>query len=165
MQNKTLRSFLVNQGKTDPFYHSIWVGKFINNIMKKGNKTFIENQWLNSQRIFRQQENKDLIFILLETLLRVRPLVELKSKKIGKGRRRKQIFLAIATSNFRRLRVSIRWIGQALKIYRGKDLSKKIIEEFTLISAGASNVNLKQKHIILNTLANRTRLRYKWMLR
>jgi len=59
-------------------------------------------------RLFRQKEQKDLIFTLLETLLRVRPLLELKAKKIGKGRRRKQIFLAIATSNFRRLRVSVR---------------------------------------------------------
>jgi len=106
-------------------------------------------------------EQKDLIFILFETLITTRPLVELKSRKIGKGRRRRQIFLAVATGNFRRLRVAIRWIGGALRSYSGTKISTKMMEEFQLIKAGTSTVNVKQRHIIINTLANRTRLRYK----
>ena len=129
--------------------------------MKKGNKTFIEKQWLLAMQQYRRKEQKDLIFTLFETLITTRPLLELKSRKIGKGRRRRQIFLAIATGNFRRLRVAIRWIGQALRAYPGTKIANKIVEEFHLIKSGNSTVNSKQKHIIINTLANRTRLRYK----
>lgn len=165
MKNNSIRRYKTNQTKIDPFYSSIWVGKFINNIMKKGNKTFVEKQWLIAQQTHRRKEQKDLIFILLETLIATRPLLELKARKIGRGRRRRQIFLAIATGNFRRLRVAIRWMGQALRSYPGHSLADKMIEEFQLIQNGMSTVNTKQKHIITNTLANRTRLRYKWMLR
>lgn len=165
MKANSLIKSKVNQTKLDPFYSSIWVGKFINNIMKKGNKTFIENQWLLAINVFRRTEQKDLIFVLFETLVRIRPLLELKSKKIGRGRRRKQIFLAIASGNFRRLRVAIRWVGQSLRGYPGTRLAEKIVQEFTLIAGGGSSVNNKQKHIITQTVANRTRLRYKWMIR
>lgn len=110
----------------DPKYSSLTAAKFINNLMRKGEKSIAQKIFYNSLNLLTKKLKKDKpIEILEEAIKNTSPLLEVKSRRVGgatyqvpyevKGRRREAL--------------AMRWIIEAAKKKKGRTMAEKLAQE------------------------------------
>jgi len=145
----------------DHTYHSIYISKFINFLMLSGKKStaesifyqaiqeLVENRLREDRAIENAQEikadenkKKDFVnFLFLDILNKVRPMARLKSKRIGGANYQVPVEITKETS----LKVAMKTIINVARGKSGKDMSKKLLNEFLNILNREGDV-IKQKN-------------------
>lgn len=67
----------------DGFYNSYWIGKFINNFIKSGNKLTIEKELKKSLLFFKLNQKHYFIVLFLECLENIKPMFKMASTMKG----------------------------------------------------------------------------------
>jgi len=67
----------------DPKYKSMLVAKFVNNLMKKGKKNTAQSILYNAFDLIEERTSKDPLGVFQSALENVRPVVEVKSRRVG----------------------------------------------------------------------------------
>ncbi len=67
----------------DPKYKNVLASKFINNMMKKGKKSIARTILYDAFDIIEEKTKKDPLEIFLKALEKVKPEVEVKSRRVG----------------------------------------------------------------------------------
>ena len=125
----------------DPVYGDLIVAKFINNLMKKGNKSLSEKIFYQSiEKIKQQGKVDDGIELFKKALDNVAPMLEVKSKRIGGATYQ----VPIEISEARRMALAMRWIISYSKARKGQTMSDKLAAEL-LAAANNDGSAVKKK--------------------
>lgn len=117
--------------KPDFKYHSILVSKFINNLMHDGKKSIASKEFYEAMDIVSKKIKDQTPLEIFETALEnVKPLVEVKSKRVGGANYQ----VPVDVPRKRQLALAIRWILQSARSKKGQkihiSLANEIIDAF-----------------------------------
>ena len=121
-------------------YDSVTVGKFINQVMKKGKKTIAQKIVYQSFDIIKEKSKKPALEIFEQAIKNVTPLIEVKSKRIGGATYQVPREVKIE----RGLCLAVRWILQAARTKKGKAMKEKLAEEL-LAASNNQGAAIKKK--------------------
>ena len=114
--------------RPDVRFRSTLVSKFINNLMHKGKKSVAEKVFYQAAEILQTRfTDKEPLEVFEAAVNNVKPLVEVKSKRIGGATYQ----VPIEVSKKRQLSLAIRWILAATRSKKGKATYLKLADELT----------------------------------
>ncbi|MEF3244905.1 MAG: 30S ribosomal protein S7 [Caldisericaceae bacterium] len=142
----------------DPIYDHVMVAKLINNLMKGGRKSLAEKIVYSSFDIIKEKTGKDPIEIFELALEKVRPLVEVKPRRVGGATYQ----IPIEIEKERGQKLAIKWIIAAARSVKGKRMEEKLSEE--IINAANETGAAYKKKIDLHKMAeaNRSYAHLRW---
>ncbi|MCK4400730.1 30S ribosomal protein S7 [bacterium] len=124
----------------DPKYNNQIVAKFVNCIMKRGKKSLAESILYDSLDIINKTTKKDSLEVFKQALDNVKPVLEVKSKRIGGATYQ----VPIEVSSDRRTSLAMRWIINYSKARKGKSMGEKLAQEIIDASKG-QGASIKKK--------------------
>ncbi len=112
--------------KPDPKHGNLLVSKFINNLMLKGKKLKAEGIFYDALDIVAERiKGKDPLDVFLAALENVKPLLEVRSKRVGGATYQ----VPMEVSQKRRQSLAIRWMLSASRDKKGRPMSERLAEE------------------------------------
>ncbi|MCX7677786.1 MAG: 30S ribosomal protein S7 [Spirochaetes bacterium] len=142
----------------DPKYGSKLVSKFINVMMLKGKKGVSESIFYRSMDIIQEKTKKDPIEIFMQALENVKPLVEVKSRRVGGATY--QVPVEIRPE--RRQALAIRWIIMNARSRSEKTMYQKLAAEL-MDAYNNTGLSIKKKEDTHKMAeANKAFSHYKW---
>lgn len=142
----------------DPFFKSEMVSKLVNNVMRGGRKSVAEKIVYRAFEIVKEKTQKDPLEVFELALEKVRPLVEVKPRRVGGATYQ----IPIEMDKKRGQKVAIKWIIKASRDKKGKAMYQKIAEE--IIEASNESGTAYKKKIDLHKMAeaNRSYAHLRW---
>ena len=142
----------------DPKYGSKLVSKFVNCMMLEGKKGISETILYKAMEIIEQKTQKNPIEVFVQSLENVKPLVEVKSRRVGGATY--QVPIEIRAE--RRQALAIRWIISYSRGRSEKTMFQRLAGEFmdAYNNTGASIKKKEDTHKMAE--ANRAFSHYKW---
>lgn len=142
----------------DPVYNDVMVAKLINNVMKGGKKSLAEKIVYAAFDIVKEKTGKDPLEIFELALDKVRPLVEVKPRRVGGATYQ----IPIEIERERGQKLAIKWIIQAARSVKGKRMEEKLADE--IINAANETGAAYKKKIDLHKMAeaNRSYAHLRW---
>ncbi len=142
----------------DPKYGNIVVSKFINCMMLKGKKGVAEQAFYKALELIGNRTQKDPIEVFITSLENVKPLVEVKSRRVGGATY--QVPVEIRPE--RRQALAIRWIINNARNRNEKTMFQKLAGELldAYNNTGASIKKKEDTHKMAE--ANKAFAHYKW---
>ncbi|MCV2531369.1 MAG: 30S ribosomal protein S7 [Candidatus Lightella neohaematopini] len=139
-------------------FNSLILAKFINTIMKNGKKSIAEKILYGALNILEQKVNKKPIEILELALSNVRPVVEIKSRRVGGSTY--QIPVEVNTN--RRNTLAIRWIVLSARKRKDKSMIIRLANELfdAINSKGLAIKKREDTHRMAE--ANKAFAHYRW---
>tara|TARA_X000001036_G_C20676792_1_gene804492 strand:+ start:387 stop:851 length:465 start_codon:yes stop_codon:yes gene_type:complete len=110
----------------DPIYGELMVQKFINNLMRGGKKSISEKIFYSSLDIVKSKTKSDSLEMFKKAMDNVKPLVEVKSRRIGGATY--QVPIQVPTQ--RGFALATRWIITYATSRKGRSMSEKLAAEF-----------------------------------
>ncbi|MBZ9569838.1 30S ribosomal protein S7 [Patescibacteria group bacterium] len=142
----------------DPVYDNVTIAKFINQVMRRGEKTIARKIVYRTFDIIKEKTKKDPLEIFDLALKNAAPLLEVKPRRIGGATYQ----VPREVRGERRLTLAIRWIIQAAKSRKGRPMREKLAEE--LIAASNNTGAAIKKKINMHRMAeaNRAFAHFAW---
>ncbi|HOF13784.1 MAG TPA: 30S ribosomal protein S7 [Spirochaetota bacterium] len=142
----------------DPKYGNIVVSKFINSMMTEGKKGVAERAFYKALELIGQRTQKDPIEVFINSLENVKPLVEVKSRRVGGATY--QVPVEIRPE--RRQALAIRWIVTHSRNRSEKTMFQKLAGELldAFNNTGTSIKKKEDTHKMAE--ANKAFAHYKW---
>jgi len=142
----------------DPKYGNIVVSKFINCMMLKGKKGVAEQAFYKALELIGERTQKDPIDVFITSLENVKPLVEVKSRRVGGATY--QVPVEIRPE--RRQALAIRWLINNARSRNEKTMFQKLAGELldAYNNTGASIKKKEDTHKMAE--ANKAFAHYKW---
>ncbi len=142
----------------DPRYRSTVVAKFVTRMMLRGKKSIARKILYDAFGIIEQRVKKDPLEVFLKALENVKPVVEVKSRRVGGSTY--QVPVEIRES--RRDALAMRWMIQFARQRSGHSMSEKIAGEIidAYNSTGATFKKKEDTHRMAE--ANKAFAHYRW---
>lgn len=142
----------------DPLYKSQLLAKFTNSLMKKGKKSLAQSILYGAFDIMKGKTNEDPLALFQKAVNNVRPMVEVKSRRVGGSTY--QVPTEVRPSRSQAL--SIRWIiGFAMG--RGeKSMAAKLAGELLDAANGRGAAIKKKEDTHRMAEANKAFAHYRW---
>ncbi|HEY5502458.1 MAG TPA: 30S ribosomal protein S7 [Candidatus Anoxymicrobiaceae bacterium] len=142
----------------DPVYNSVLVAQFINRIMQDGKKSTAEKIVYGALNSIGQREGVDPVQVLQKAIENVRPLLEVKSRRVGGATY--QVPVEVKTRRGRTL--AVRWIVTFSRQRREKTMAERLAGE-VLDAANRTGHSVKKKEDIHRMAeANKAFAHYRW---
>lgn len=143
----------------DARFNSVLVSKFTNGLMQRGKKTVAQKIFYDAMDLVGERvKDTDVLTVFEEAMEKVRPKVEVKSRRVGGATYQ----VPMEVRQTRRNALAIRWIIGFAKSRSGKSMSEKLAAE--LIDAfnnrGASVKKKDDTHRMAE--ANKAFAHYRW---
>ena len=153
------RSAEKRQPLPDPKYKSALLGKFMNMIMERGKKSLAEDIVYGALDVLKSKiKDRDPLEVFKQALENVRPLLEVKSRRIGGATYQVPIEVRLERGQF----MAMRWIRDFARGQKGKPMKTKLADE--LFSAynreGAAMKKREDTHRMAE--ANKAFAHFKW---
>jgi len=147
------------QAKKDPKYSSQLVGKFINMIMKQGKKSVAEKIVYSCLDIIKDKSgNSDAVGVFTKAIDNAKPLLEVKSRRIGGATYQ----VPIEVKQPRGIFLAMMWIRNFARAKKNRPMEERLAEE--LISAykkeGSAIKRREDTHKMAE--ANKAFSHYRW---
>ena len=143
----------------DPRFNSVLVTKFTNGIMERGKKTLAQGIFYGAMDIIAERVNeKEPLVVFDEAMGKVRPKVEVKSRRVGGATYQ----VPVEVRPERRNALAIRWIIDFAKKRPGKTMSEKLAAELldAFNNRGAAVKKRDDTHRMAE--ANKAFAHYRW---
>ncbi|MCL1911074.1 MAG: 30S ribosomal protein S7 [Leptospirales bacterium] len=142
----------------DPKYHSKLVSKFVSCMMFSGKKGVSETIFYRAMDILQNKTSKDPIEVFVQALENVKPMVEVKSRRVGGATYQ----VPIEIRSERRQALGIRWIINHSRGRSEKTMFEKLAAELmdAYNNTGASIKKKEDTHKMAD--ANKAFAHYKW---
>jgi len=112
--------------KPDPRYKSMLVSKFINCLMKEGKKSLAQAIFYRAMEVIEGRvEDKSPLEVFEEAIGNVKPLVEVRSRRIGGMTYQ----VPCEVRGKRQISLAIRWIVQAARSKKGRPMYLRLADE------------------------------------
>jgi small subunit ribosomal protein S7 len=142
----------------DPIYGSIVVAKVINHIMKKGKKNAAQKIVYGAFDIMKEKTQKDPLQVFETALENARPLLEVKSQRIGGATY--QVPRPVVKE--RGMALSVRWILDAARKKKGVPMAQKLADELINAANHAGSAIKKKEDTHRMAEANRAFAHFKF---
>jgi len=142
----------------DPKYGSKLVSKFINCMMMQGKKGISETNFYKAMDIIQKKTQKDPIEVFVQALENAKPLVEVKSRRVGGATY--QVPVEIRPE--RRQALGIRWLITAARERNEKTMTERLSAELLDASNNRGNAVKKREDVHRMAEANRAFSHYRW---
>jgi small subunit ribosomal protein S7 len=142
----------------DPKYKSVLVAKFINNLMKKGKKSTAQSILYGAFDIIEEKIKKDPLAAFQTALENVRPVVEVKSRRVGGSTY--QVPTEVRPA--RRQALSMRWVIAFAKARGEKTMAAKLAGELIDASNERGAAIKKKEDTHRMAEANKAFAHYRW---
>jgi small subunit ribosomal protein S7 len=109
----------------DPKFNNVVVAKFVNAIMESGKKSVAENIVYGAFEIVQSKSKMDPIAFFMEVLDKVKPSVEVKSRRVGGATYQ----VPVEVRPTRAVAVAMRWIKEAASNRNDKTMESKLASE------------------------------------
>ena len=143
----------------DPKYNNKTISRFINMLMLDGKKWNAESIVYGSLEIVAQKTHKtDALEVFNKAVDNVRPLLELKSRRVGGATYQ----IPVEVRGERGVSLALRWIRNAARTRKGKPMKQRLADElFEAYNSQGSAVK-KKEEIHKMAEANRAFSHYRW---
>lgn len=135
----------------DPLYNSELVSKFINFVMERGKKTSAQHIVYGAFDIIKEKKQEDPLQIFEKAIERVRPQVEVRSRRVGGANY--QVPMPVAGR--RQNALAFRWIIAAARARKGRSMEEKLAAEFLDILEGVGGTMKKKEDVNRMAEANK----------
>ena len=142
----------------DPVYNSVLVSQFINRIMVEGKKSKAEKIVYEAMSVIGQREGVDPVQVLQKAVENVRPLLEVRSRRVGGATY--QVPVEVKTRRSRTL--AVRWIVTFSRTRREKTMAQRLAGEL-LDATNRTGISIKKKEDLHRMAeANKAFAHYRW---
>ncbi|MEI8093532.1 MAG: 30S ribosomal protein S7 [Spirochaetales bacterium] len=142
----------------DPIHHSVVVAKFIRRMMYDGQLMTSSNIVMRAFALLAEKSGKEPLEVFLKALDNVKPVVEVKSRRVGGSTY--QVPIEIRES--RREALAHRWIINASRTRSGKSMSEKLAAELFDAFSNTGSAFKKKEDTHRMAEANKAFSHYKW---
>ena len=143
----------------DPKYRSRLLGKFMNMVMERGKKSTAEHIVYGALETLKEQvKDKDPLEVLEAAIENVRPLVEVKSRRIGGATYQVPVEVKQERGRF----MAMRWIRDFARNQKGKPMKVKLAAELLNAYKKEGPAIKKKDDTHRMAEANKAFAHYKW---
>ena len=143
----------------DPKFGSVDLSKFMNVVMESGKKAVAERIIYGALEQIEKKANKDPLEIFMVAINNVKPMVEVKSRRVGGSNYQ----VPVEVNPNRRLSLSIRWIvGYATSRGDGKTMQEKLASELLDAANLRGGAVKKREDTHRMAEANKAFAHYRW---
>lgn len=142
----------------DPKYHSVMVSRFVNIIMERGKKSTAERIVYRSFDILAEKTGKLPLEVFQKALDNARPLLEVKSRRIGGATYQ----VPIEVKQDRGLSIAMRWMRNFARAKKGKPMEIKLADELLEAFKGEGAAIKKRDDTHKMAEANKAFAHYRW---
>ncbi|MBU0570657.1 MAG: 30S ribosomal protein S7 [Candidatus Omnitrophica bacterium] len=143
----------------DPKYRSKLLGKFMNMVMERGKKSVAEHIVYGALDTLREQvKDKEPLEVLEVAIENVRPLVEVKSRRIGGATYQVPVEVKQERGQF----MAMRWIRDFARNQKGKPMKVKLAVELLNAYKKEGPAIKKKEDTHRMAEANKAFAHYKW---
>jgi small subunit ribosomal protein S7 len=143
----------------DPRYGSELAGKFINCVMLKGKKSLAQSIFYQCLDIVgKKVPDKDVIEVLTKGVDNVKPLLQVKSRRIGGATYQ----VPVEVRSERRTSLAIRWLIQFARARRAMPMAQALAAELLDAYRGEGSAIKKKEDTHKMAESNKAFAHYKW---
>ena len=114
--------------KPDPRYKSMLVAKFVNCIMSGGKKSVAQRIFYDAMEVLRERfPEKEPVEVLEGAVSNVRPMVEVRSKRVGGMTYQ----VPVEVKPKRQQSLALRWILNSTRSRKGKPMYQRLADELS----------------------------------
>src|SRR5581483_4054341 len=142
----------------DPKYKSETVAKFISVVMKHGKKAVAERIVYGALDTIATRGKSDWLGIFNQAIDHVRPMVEVKSRRVGGATYQ----VPIEVRAKRELALAMRWVVEAARARSGKSMGVRLADELLDASEKRGSAIKKREDVHRMAEANKAFSHYRW---
>ena len=143
----------------DPKYNSEMLAKFINMVMERGKKSIAEKIMYGAMdEMVERKKGADPMELLDQALDNVRPVVEVKSRRVGGATYQ----VPVEVRSVRRTALAMRWIIEASRKRSEKSMVRRLAGELLDASDNRGSAVKKREDTHRMADANKAFAHYRW---
>ena len=142
----------------DPKYISQDVAKFINVVMTRGKKSVAERMVYGAFEQIAKKGNKDPLEIFSTALSNIRPMVEVKSRRVGGANYQ----VPVEVRSVRRTALAMRWLRDAARKRAEKSMDARLASELAEAAEGRGGAMKKREEVHRMAEANKAFAHYRF---
>ena len=142
----------------DPKFGSVDVSKFVNVLMTAGKKSVAERIIYGAFSNISSKSGKDPLEVFLQALNNVKPIVEVKSRRVGGANY--QVPVEVRPS--RRMALSMRWLREAARKRSEKSMGLRLANELLEAAEGRGSAMKKRDEVHRMAEANKAFSHYRF---
>jgi len=127
----------------DPKFSSVDVAKFVNVLMKAGKKSVAERIIYGALEQIKKKSNKDPLEIFNLAVSNVKPVVEVKSRRVGGANYQ----VPVEVRPVRRVALAMRWIRDAARGRGEKSMGARLAGELSEAAEGRGGAMKKRDEV------------------
>lgn len=152
------REVAKRQVTPDPKYSSELLAKFINVVMRRGKKSVAERIVYGALDRVAERAKKDPIEVFNQALDNVRPLVEVKSRRVGGATYQ----VPVEVRPVRQAALAMRWMVEAARGRPGRSTGERLAGELLDAAEKRGNAVKKREDAHRMAEANKAFSHYRW---
>lgn len=140
-------------------YNSKVIGQLINMLMLKGKKSVAQSIIYNALDIVKERSGQnDALSVLNKAIENVRPLLEVKSRRVGGATYQ----IPIEVKSERGVTLALRWIRDYARARKGKPMQEKLAQEILDAYKNTGSAVKKKQDTHKMAEANKAFAHYRW---
>jgi small subunit ribosomal protein S7 len=142
----------------DPKFGSVDLSKFMDVIMESGKKAVAERIIYGALDQVEKKAGKDPLEIFLTALNNIKPMVEVKSRRVGGANYQ----VPVEVRPVRRVALAMRWLKESARKRSEKSMAQRLANELLEASEGRGGAMKKRDEVHRMAEANRAFSHYRW---
>ncbi len=142
----------------DPKFRDLVVAKFMNGIMRDGNKSVAERIVYGAMERMESRANRDSLDVFHEALENVKPILEVRSRRVGGATYQ----VPVEVRPERRQALAIRWLINSAQKRSEKTMIDRLANELLDASNSRGAAFKKREDTLRMAEANRAFSHYRW---
>jgi small subunit ribosomal protein S7 len=142
----------------DPKFANVDLAKFVNVLMTRGKKAVAERIVYGALDIIKSKANKDPIEVFGQAVQNVKPVVEVKSRRVGGANYQ----VPVEVRPVRRVALAMRWIREAAQKRGEKSMTVRLAGELQEAAEGRGGAMKKREEVHRMAEANKAFSHYRF---
>ncbi len=142
----------------DPKYGNQEVAKFVNVLMTRGKKSVAERIVYGALEQINKKTGKDPVEVFTQALNNVRPMVEVKSRRVGGANYQ----VPVEVRSVRRNALAMRWLRDAARKRSEKSMDARLASELAEAAEGRGGAMKKREEVHRMAEANKAFSHYRF---
>jgi small subunit ribosomal protein S7 len=149
----------VREVMPDPVYNNIIVTKFINKLMLDGKKSVSEKIMYSAiDMINAKVEDKDGIEVFIEAIENIKPIIEVKSRRVGGATYQ----VPVEVRPVRQLSLALRWLVDSARKRNERTMAQRLANELMEAATDKGSAFKKKEDTYRMAEANKAFAHYRW---
>ncbi|PXW90867.1 SSU ribosomal protein S7P [Nitrosomonas sp. Nm84] len=127
----------------DPKYHNVELAKFVNVLMTRGKKSVAERIIYGALEHIEKKTGGDPLEVFTQALTNVRPIVEVKSRRVGGANYQ----VPVEVRSVRRNALAMRWLRDAARKRNEKSMDVRLAGELAEAAEGRGGAVKKREEV------------------